>query len=40
MNQAVLAFRRFGDTSLSYRGIDGHPILTSYGLYDIVVERI
>ena len=38
MNQAVFAFRRYEDASLSYSGIDGHPGLTRYGLYDTVVE--
>jgi hypothetical protein len=37
MNQAVFAFRRYEDTSLSYTGIDSHPRLRSYGLYDTVV---
>lgn len=32
MNQAVFAFRR-------YTGIDSHPGLTHYGLYDTVVAR-
>lgn len=38
MNQAVFAFRRYEDASLSYSGIDSHPGLTRYGLYDTVVE--
>ncbi len=39
MNQAVFAFRRYEDTSLRYTGIDSHPGLTHYGLYDTVVAR-
>lgn len=37
MNQAVFAFRRYEDSSLSYAGIDSHPGLRHYGLYDTVV---
>ncbi len=37
MNQAVFAFRRYEDASLSYTGIDSHPQLRNYGLYDTVV---
>ena len=37
MNQAVFAFRRYEDSSLSYTGIDSHPRLRSYGLFDTVV---
>jgi hypothetical protein len=37
MNQAVFAFRRYEDSSLSYTGIDSHPKLRRYGLYDTVV---
>jgi len=37
MNQAVFAFRRYEDSSLSYAGIDSHPRLRHYGLYDTVV---
>lgn len=37
MNQAVFAFRRYEDSSLSYTGIDSHPKLRQYGLYDTVV---
>jgi hypothetical protein len=37
MNQAVFAFRRYEDASLSYTGIDSHPGLRRYGLYDTVV---
>ena len=39
MNQAVFAFRRYEDASLSYTGIDSHPGLTHIGLYDTVVAR-
>lgn len=39
MNQAVFAFRRYEDASLSYSGIDSHPELSRHGLYDTVVER-
>lgn len=39
MNQAVFAFRRYEDSSLAYTGIDLHPGLTHYGLYDTVVAR-
>ena len=38
MNQAVFAFRRYEDSSLSYTGIDSHPRLRRYGLYDTVVS--
>lgn len=37
MNQAVFAFRRYEDSSLSYTGINSHPKLRHYGLYDTVV---
>jgi hypothetical protein len=37
MNHAVFAFRRYEDASLRYTGIDSHPNLTQYGLYDTVV---
>ena len=37
MNQAVFAFRRYEDSSLAYTGIDSHPGLRLYGLYDTVV---
>jgi hypothetical protein len=37
MNRAVFAFRRYENSSLSYTGIDSHPRLTRYGLYDTVV---
>jgi hypothetical protein len=39
MNQAVFAFRRYEDSSLSYTGIDSHPRLRHYGLYDTVVAK-
>lgn len=39
MNEAVFAFRRYEDASLRYAGIDSHPGLTQYGLYDTAVAR-
>lgn len=39
MNQAVFAFRRYEDVSLSYTGIDSHERLSHIGLYDTVVAR-
>jgi hypothetical protein len=39
MNQAVFAFRRYEDASLQYTGIESHPGLAHYGLYDTVVAR-
>ena len=39
MNQAVFAFRRDADSSLSYTGIESHPGLRHFGLYDTVVAR-
>lgn len=39
MNQAVFAFRRYEDSSLSYTGIDSHKGLSHLGLYDTVVAR-
>jgi hypothetical protein len=39
MNQAVFAFRRYEDASLRYTGIESHPGLTHYGLYDTVIAR-
>lgn len=39
MNQAVFAFRRYEDASLRYTGVDSHPGLTHYGLYDTVVAK-
>lgn len=38
MNQAIFAFRRYEDASLSYTGIESHPGVRRYGLYDTVVE--
>lgn len=40
MNQAVFAFRRYEDASLSYSGIDSHLGLTHYGLYNTVIEVV
>ena len=37
MNEAVFAFRRYEDASLSYTGIESHEGLRHYGLYDTVV---
>ena len=37
MNQAVFAFRRYEDASLSYTGIHSHAGLRSVGLYDTVI---
>ncbi len=37
MNQAIFAFRRYEDASLSYTGIGSHEGLRHYGLYDTVV---
>jgi hypothetical protein len=39
MNQAVFAFRRYEDVSLSYTGIESHEGLRHVGLYDTVVAR-
>ncbi|HVB00006.1 MAG TPA: GIY-YIG nuclease family protein [Acidimicrobiales bacterium] len=39
MNQAVFAFRRYEDSSLSYTGIASHEDLQHVGLYDTVVAR-
>jgi hypothetical protein len=39
MNQAVFAFRRYEDSSLSYTGIDSHEGLAHYGLFDTVVVK-
>ena len=39
MNQAVFAFRRYEDASLRYTGIESHPGLTHYGLYNTVVAK-
>ena len=37
MNQAVFAFRRYEDGSLSYTGIDSHSDLRRVGLFDTAV---
>lgn len=37
MNQAVFAFRRYEDSSLSYTGIESHSGLRHRGLYDTVI---
>lgn len=37
MNEAVFAFRRYEDGSLSYTGIDSHEGVSHVGLYDTVV---
>lgn len=37
MNEAVFAFRRYENASLSYTGIDSHPDLSRVGGYDTVV---
>ena len=39
MNQAVFAFRRYEDASLSYTGIESHQGLSHIGLYDTVVAK-
>lgn len=39
MNEAVFAFRRYEDASLSYTGIESHEGLARYGLYDTVVAK-
>lgn len=39
MNQAVFAFRRYEDVSLSYTGIESHEGLPHFGLYDTAVAR-
>jgi hypothetical protein len=39
MNQAVFAFRRYEDASLSYTGIESHEGLRRWGLYDTVVSK-
>jgi hypothetical protein len=39
MNQAVFAFRRYEDASLSYTGLYSHEGLRRVGLYDTVVAR-
>ncbi len=40
MNEAVFAFRRYENASLSYTGIDSHPDLDRTGGYDTVVEFV
>ena len=40
MNEAVFAFRRYENASLSYTGIDSHPDLDRMGGYDTVVEVV
>ncbi len=40
MDQAVFAFRRYEDASLSYSGLASHTSLTRYGLYDTIVECV
>ena len=39
MNQAVFAFRRYEDSSLSYTGVESHEGLRNYGLYDTVIAK-
>jgi hypothetical protein len=39
MNNAVFAFRRYEDSSLSYTGIESHPGLRKIGLFDTVVAK-
>jgi hypothetical protein len=39
MNQAVFAFRRYEDASLSYTGIASHEGLRQWGGWDTVVAR-
>jgi hypothetical protein len=39
MNQAVFAFRRYENASLSYTGIDSHEGLTKRGGFDTVIAR-
>jgi hypothetical protein len=42
MNQAVFAFRRYEDGSLSYTGLDSHENLKRIGLFDtsVTIEAI
>lgn len=40
MNQAVFAFRRYEDASLSYTGVESHRDLKQIGLYDTVTQPI
>ncbi|HJF15910.1 MAG TPA: GIY-YIG nuclease family protein [Enteractinococcus helveticum] len=37
MNQAIFAFRRYEDSSLSYTGVESHEGLRHYGLYNTVI---
>jgi hypothetical protein len=37
MNQAVFAFRRYEDGSLSYSGLDSHDDLKRIGLFDTAI---
>lgn len=39
MNEAVFAFRRYENASLSYTGIDSHPDQDRVGGYDTVIAR-
>ena len=39
MDQAVFAFRRYEEASLSYTGIDSHEGLTHYGLFETVIQK-
>lgn len=39
MDQAVFAFRRYEDASLSYTGVESHKDLRHYGLYSTVVAK-
>ena len=39
MNQAVFAFRRYEDSSLSYTGVQSHEGLRHFGLYDTVIAK-
>ena len=40
MNQAVFAFRRYEDSSLSYTGIESHEGLRHYGLYGLSALKL
>ena len=39
LDQAVFAFRRYEEASLSYTGIDSHEGLTHYGLFETVIQK-
>jgi hypothetical protein len=39
MDNAVFAFRRYEDASLSYAGIESHPDLRQYGLFATAVAK-